>query len=169
LPRDEIINRGIAGDTLAGGRARFGRDVLDLVPDVVVIELGANDYRAASRPLAELKADLEYMVHACRQAGMEVVIASCFGGPESTIRAKRPTGDSQTDYAAGIADFERDIVRRYGAFYVSNMEVDIKPNGRDPYWSDRNHPNDRGNELVARRILEQLQPAITSACARGRQ
>lgn len=163
LPQDEVINKGVGGDTLAGGRSRFGRDVLDLEPDVVVIELGANDYWAASRPLKDLRADLDFMVRASRDAGAQVVIASCFGGSEGTIGTEGPTGDRRAAYAAGIAGFERDIARQYDVFYVPSMQVDIKPNGRAPYWSDRNHPNRQGNELVAKRILAQLKPAIERA------
>jgi acyl-CoA thioesterase-1 len=163
LPGAEIINRGIAGDTLAGGRARFDADVLSHAPGVVVIQLGANDYWAASRPLPDLRADLECMVRACRERGAQVVIASCFGESDGSIREEGAQADRRARYAGGIARFEREIADQYGAFYVPNMQVDIKPNGGDRYWCDRNHPNKRGNELVARRIMEQLRPAIAAS------
>ena len=51
LPRvdgAEIVNRGIGGETTAQMRLRFDADVLNLQPDVVVIQGGINDLVAAS-------------------------------------------------------------------------------------------------------------------------
>ena len=36
-----------------------------------------------------------------------------------------------------------------------------------PFWDDRNHPNKCGNERVARRIFEQLRPALARARAKA--
>lgn len=163
LPQDEVINKGLGGDTLGGGKKRFEKDVLALHPDIVVIELGANDFWDASRPVAELKSNLESMVVDAKKAGAEVVIASCFGSrkydgdPALTESARK-----RKFYAQQIADFEMDIVKRYGCYYVPDMQTDIRPNGKDPYWDDTNHPNKRGNEFVARRIFVELQKAIAA-------
>ena len=151
LPNVDVINRGIGGDTLAGGRMRFKRDVLDEHPDVVVIALGANDFWRRERPIQQLQDDLDDMVCQARVAGIEVVIASCFG------RRDLPAEDN---VEFEIGRMEQDVCRRNDCFYVPNMQIDIKPNGRVPYWADTNHPNKAGNELVARRILGQLEHAL---------
>lgn len=163
LPHDKIINKGIGGDTLSSGRKRYEKDVLKLRPDVVVIELGANDYWQARKPISELAGDLESMVVDAKKLGAEIVIASCFGSrkydneiPIDESARKRKV------YAAKIADFEIDIVNRHGCYYVPDMQIDIRPNGRDPYWDDTNHPNKTGNELVAKRIFAELQKAIAA-------
>lgn len=44
----EVINRGIAGETVQQLAKRFDADALDLDPDVIVIEAGINDLVAAS-------------------------------------------------------------------------------------------------------------------------
>mgnify|MGYP006299711757 CR=1 FL=1 len=162
LPDCRIVNKGIGGDTLAGGRARFQTDVLDLKPDIVVLELGANDYWRASRSTKELSADLEWMVRQAKKAGADVVLAGCFGGeryddshtPTSDIDRKRQT------YAVTIATAEGKMVDTYGCYYIPDMQVDIRPNGKAPYWSDNNHPNKTGNRFVAKRIYAELQKAI---------
>jgi len=164
MPECEIINKGIGGDTLGGGRKRYQRDVMDLKPDVVIIELGANDYWGASRPMPELAADLESMVREAKNSGTEVVIASCFGGrKDAKTQPKDDAGKKRKLYAAGIADFEADIVKRYDCYYVPDMQIDIAPNGTVPYWSDNNHPNKTGNEFVAKRIYSELQKALVKA------
>ncbi|MDD5597099.1 MAG: SGNH/GDSL hydrolase family protein, partial [Victivallaceae bacterium] len=68
LPDCEIINRGIGGDTLGGGRKRFVKDVMELHPDILVFELGANDYWRRKRSLDELKKDYEYMLKTAHDA-----------------------------------------------------------------------------------------------------
>ncbi|HEW99036.1 MAG: hypothetical protein DRR16_21795 [Candidatus Parabeggiatoa sp. nov. 3] len=42
----ELINRGIGGETTAQNRLRFQQDVLALNPDIVILQLGANDLTA---------------------------------------------------------------------------------------------------------------------------
>ena len=163
LPDSEVFNKGIGGDTLGGGRARYQKDVMDLSPDVVVIALGANDFWRARRPLDELAADLEYMVDAARRAGMQVVIASCFGDVETGDPSPEFQEDLHARYARGIARFEKEIVERDNCFYVPNMQIDIKPVKNHPqYWNDTNHPNKAGNELVARRIFAELEKALAA-------
>lgn len=164
LPQCEVINKGIGGNTLAQGRARYPQDVLALHPDIVVIELGANDFWKAKRPVEELAADLEYMVKAARQAGAQVVIASCFGDVESGDPSPEFQEDVHARYARGIARFERDICARYGCFYVPNMQIHIKPVKDHPEcWDNTHHPNKTGNESVARQILPELEKALRAA------
>ncbi len=43
LPTVEWINRGIGGETTPQLRARFQQDVLDLEPDIVILQMGIND------------------------------------------------------------------------------------------------------------------------------
>lgn len=159
LSDDEVINKGIGGDTLDGGRRRFERDVLALHPDIVVIELGANDFWRRQRTIDQLAGDLEYMVKSAKDAGIEVVIASCFGRRDYKDEAKVEFDTDRYDFGEAIWHMEEQICGRYDCEYVPNMQVDIKPNGTPPYWGDNNHPNKAGNELVARQILPAIQRA----------
>ena len=43
MPRIEVINKGIGGETAAGTLARLDRDVLSFHPDLVIWQLGTND------------------------------------------------------------------------------------------------------------------------------
>ena len=160
LPGHFVINKGIGGDTLAGGRKRFEHDVLQHQPDIVVIALGANDYWQMKRPVSELKDDLEYMVKQCADRGIEVVIASCFGDMVKIKIKEKGESRQRAEYALAIAKMETGIVKKYDCFYVPNMQVDIKPNTRSEFWGDNNHPNKQGNKFVAERILQELKKAL---------
>ena len=165
LPRCRVVNRGVSGDTLAGGLARLESDVLLESPQVVIIELGANDYWRRSRSLAELARDYEEIVSRCRQAGAEVLISSCFGSnpipADRTIEFDRP-GLPPGDYASGLAAIERDLAEKYHCAYVPDLQQGLRPNGRPEYWGDSNHPNAAGNELVAANLLSALRPLLSA-------
>ena len=159
LPKDTIINKGIGGNTLADGRSRFQKDVMALNPDIVVIALGANDFWKKERTIDQLRDDLEYMIKAARDLSMQVVIASCFGDRNFKAEKKVEFNPENFTWASQIALMEQMLAQKYACFYVPNMQIDIKPNGKLPYWQDKNHPNKLGNELVAKRILAAIQNA----------
>jgi acyl-CoA thioesterase-1 len=157
LPKDTIINKGIAGNTLADGRNRFQRDVLDLHPDIVVIALGTADFWQANREILQLEADLEDMLSRAKAADIRVIVAGTFGERDYTAEEKPEFGPQRFDFAYGIAKMEKKLTAKYNCVYVPNMQTDIKPNGRIPYWQDQLHPNEIGNEFVAKRILEVIK------------
>lgn len=166
LSNEVIVNKGVNRDTLAGGRARFERDVLALKPDVVIIELGANDFWQMKRGISQLKADLEDMAARAKEAQIEVVIASCFGERDYLLEKKVEFGPQRYGFADRIWRMEKEICEKYGCFYVPNMQIDIKPNGREPYWADNLHPNKEGNKFVAKRILTELKKALKASAKR---
>jgi acyl-CoA thioesterase-1 len=68
-----IVNASISGETTSGGRTRLPALLSKHRPDVVVIELGANDgLRGLPVPAAE--ANLRAMVDASRKAGAQVLL-----------------------------------------------------------------------------------------------
>ena len=67
-----LINAGVSGDTTAGGVARVDW-ILGQDPDVVVIELGANDgFRGV--PLATVEENLRAIVERVREAGAQPLL-----------------------------------------------------------------------------------------------
>lgn len=71
--RYEVINASISGETSSGGLARLPDLLRTHRPTVVVLELGANDgLRGLS--VQALRANLQTMVKACRNAGARVLL-----------------------------------------------------------------------------------------------
>ena len=70
-----IINAGISGDTTAAGRQRlaFTLDAQKPAPDLVLLELGANDMLRALSP-AETRANLSAMLDELRERGIPVLL-----------------------------------------------------------------------------------------------
>lgn len=170
LPDCRFVVRGVSGETISGGKKRFHDDVLILRPDILIFELGANDYWLRRQSLRSLLVDYEDMISAARDRGIEVVIASCLGSAYNP-REKIDWDKLQLtldECAAGIASIEHDLVRRYGCFYIPDIQADIRPNGTDPYWIDYCHPSRDGNRLVAQRIKKQLLKAIKKLTPRSK-
>ena len=163
LPAYKFINSGKGGDTIGGGLARLEVDVLKYQADYLIIGLGANDYWQQKRSLNELKKDYDTILACCSRAGMKVVIISCFGNeklPSDIIIDFDKAGIPRAYYAAGLAIIERELVKKYNAGYVPDMQCGITPKGRVDLWSDSNHPNAAGNRIVADTILPELRKIL---------
>ncbi len=160
LPEYQIINSGKGGDTLGGGLARLETAVLAHHAQYLVIGLGANDYWGRKRSLDELEKDYDTILARATAAGMKIVIISCFGNeklpPGEEIDFHTP-GIPRDHYAAGLAIIERKLAKKYHAEYVPDMQCNLTPKGRRDLWSDSNHPNAAGNQIVADTILPVLR------------
>jgi lysophospholipase L1-like esterase len=163
LPGSLVINRGVGGDTLDGGRRRFERDVLALRPRVVVIALGANDFRRSDRPVSEMGADLEQMVRAARAQGCAVVIAGVFGPQLDAAGNLAPKLYHEGDPQRGqqVLEMERAAAAKYGCVHVENMQADLV---LPEHWADARHPSATGNRLVAKKIAAALRALTQAQC-----
>jgi acyl-CoA thioesterase I len=68
-----IVNASVSGETTAGGASRIAGELARHDPDVVVIELGAND-GLRGLDLAQTRANLEKMVVAANASGARVLL-----------------------------------------------------------------------------------------------
>ncbi len=72
-PRHRIINASISGETSDGGLTRLPEALRRNKPDIVILELGAND-GLRGLPLSRLQDNLQQMVNLSRQAAARVVL-----------------------------------------------------------------------------------------------
>ncbi|MCL2104502.1 MAG: SGNH/GDSL hydrolase family protein [Kiritimatiellaeota bacterium] len=160
LPHVRVVNAGVGGDTLEQGRLRFQKDVLSHRPAVVLIAMGANDFWRDLRTVSELRGYLEEMVTAAKAQQAKVVIASCFGDRPFWEETCVEFSFVRFEFAAEIAKMEQAVSKKYGCAYIPNLQIDVKPNRLPPYWDATDHPNSKGNEQVALRLLPALVAAL---------
>ena len=130
LPQYRIINSGKGGDTIGGGLDRLDQAVLQHHAQYLIVGLGANDYWQRKRTLNELKKDYDAILSRCTAAGMKIVVISCFGNeklPPGRIIDFDRAGLPLEHYAAGLAVIERELVGKYHAEYVPDMQCGITP------------------------------------------
>ncbi len=103
-----VINASISGETSAGGRARLPQALQRHRPQVVVIELGANDgLRGLS--LTQTRANLAAMIESAQNAGSRVLLVGIHlppnYGPEFTGKFRALFDDLVRKYRIPYAPF----------------------------------------------------------------
>ena len=74
-----VVNAGVSGDTSAGGRARLHWVLADS-PDLVIVQLGANDALRGLAP-AETEANLDAVLSVLTERGVAVLLAGMLAPP----------------------------------------------------------------------------------------
>ena len=69
-----VVNSGVSGETSAGGLRRIAWILLKMEPDIVILELGAND-GLRGLDLLEMKKNLSKMIEAFQKKGVVVILA----------------------------------------------------------------------------------------------
>lgn len=141
----KVVNAGVSGDTSAGGLARIEWALADR-PQIVVVELGANDALRGLDP-AQTHANLDQIIARLNQAGCRVILAG--------MQSPRNLGP---DYNNTFDQIYPNLAKRYDLlFYPFFLEgVATEP---DLNQVDGIHPNSSGVRL----IVKGLQPLVVLA------
>lgn len=148
-----VVMGGVSGDTSAQGRARLGWTLAGMKkkPDLVILELGANDMLRGQSP-ATARANLAAMIDQFRAGGARVILAG--------MRAQPNLGPAYVrEFEAiypGLAR-EKNI-----ALYPFFMDGVATVPGMQ--LADGLHPTPRGVKEIVRRIL----PLVELELARAR-
>lgn len=142
-----IHNESISGDTTAGGLARIDRALSLHKPDIVIIELGANDGLRGLAP-ALIKSNLAEIARRAQQAGAKVLLLGMKIPPSY---GKRYTDLFYTIYPQLAAE----LAVPYVPFIMEDVALD-----KDMMQADRVHPNAKGQPFIADRVWPQLLPLL---------
>lgn len=96
----KLVNAGVSGDTTRGALARLPFVLKNSDPDVVVVELGAND-GLRGQSLEATEANLREIVETCRGAGATVLLLG--------MNVPTNLGDYATDFAQMYMDISSDL------------------------------------------------------------
>ena len=135
-------NASISGETTAGGRSRIAAELKRVQPDIVVIELGAND-GLRGLPLRQMGENLGWMIGASKAAGARVLLV----GMQLPPNFGRYANDFQRSY--------RLISERLGTGLVPHF---LAPLGTQRSWfqSDNLHPVAEAQPLLMDEMLQAL-------------
>lgn len=141
----EVIDAGVSGDTTAGGLARLDWALAEQ-PDLVILELGANDMLRGVDP-AETRANLDAILAKLREAGLKVLLAG--------MRAAPNLGP---DYGGAFEQAYADLAAKYEVplypFFLEGVATEPTLN-----LPDGVHPNEAGIAEIVRRILPHVLAA----------
>jgi len=144
-----VRNGGIAGDTAAQGRARlaWGLRGLGVKPDLVIVELGANDMLRGLPPSATAH-NLDLVLAELRRRQIRMLVVGMKAAP-----------NLGADYRAQFDSLYPRLARAYGTrFYpffldgVAGRPALIQADGK--------HPNAQGVDIIVGRMLPAVRAAL---------
>jgi acyl-CoA thioesterase I len=144
-----VRNGGIAGDTAAQGRARllWGLRGLGVKPDLVVVELGANDMLRGMPP-ATTETNVDQVLAELRKRRIPVLLAGMKAAPNLGP-------DYRRDYDALYPR----LARRYGTHFYPFF-MDGVAGHHELIQADGMHPNAQGVQIIVHRMLPAVRGAL---------
>ncbi len=147
-----VVNAGVSGDTTAGGLRRVPW-ILTNKPDLVILELGANDgLRGLS--VDQTRHNLREIIQRLQEAGVGVVLAGM----------KLPPNYGQ-DYLARFEGIYPSLAKEYRLplipFFLEGVGGSPSLNQADGI-----HPTAKGYALVVEQVLRILSPLLNAPVSR---
>lgn len=146
----QVVNASISGDTTRGGLERLPPALAQFTPDILVIELGAND-GLRGQPLDQTRNNLKALIETGRSAGCQVVLMEMRLPPNFG----RPYTEKFRQIYHDLADEERVPLV---PFFLKGVADRLE-------WmqEDRLHPNGDGQP----RMLENFWPVLERIMVAG--
>ena len=144
-----VTNAGVSGDTTAGGLARLDWALSD-EPDLVLLELGANDGLRGVDP-NETRRNLAAILERLTDRGMPTLLAGMYAPP-----------NLGRDYGAVFDAVYPELAETYGVplypFFLDGVAAEVALNQADGI-----HPNAEGVAIIVDRMLPMVIALIESA------
>jgi acyl-CoA thioesterase I len=141
-----VVNQGISGDTTKDAVERLN-SVLELHPEVVIVELGGND-GLRGLPPATTRANLDTIVGTLRQAGSKVLLAGITLPP-----------NYGPDYIRQFNAIFPEVAAKYHVTLLPMLYAHVYyvP---DAIQQDGVHPTAKGAQLIAGNLRPLLLPLL---------
>jgi acyl-CoA thioesterase-1 len=138
-----VINAGVSGDTTKGGLSRLDWALSDIPggkPDLVIVELGANDAMRGIEP-AIVKANLAVIIEHLKQTGAKILLAGMLAAP-----------NMGTGYAADFDPIYQQLANEHDVslypFFLDGVATIPELN-----LADGKHPTGEGVGIIVTRLL----------------
>lgn len=135
-----IRNAGLEGDGSASAFSRLEEDVFTHDPWIVIVFLGGNDFLKRT-PGSVVRENLSKIIVAIQERGAIVVLV----GIETVV-------------IESYSKIYKDLSEQHHTAYVPDVLRGII--GHNELMVDTVHPNEKGHEIIAERILKVLKPLI---------
>jgi acyl-CoA thioesterase-1 len=147
-----VVNHGVSGDTSAGGVRRLA-DALAEQPQILIIELGAND-GLRGVPVSQVRANLETIIEGAQKQGVAVLLCAMDALPVNGFQ-----------YTLDFHKLYYDLADKYKVPLVPFLLNGVLGN-RDLMSADGVHPNKEGAKVLADTIWPVLRPLAEETAAK---
>lgn len=143
----EVVNASVSGETTAGGSARIEQAINAHAPDIVAIELGAND-GLRGLPLDQAERHLARIITLSQTANAKVLLIG--------MRIPPNYGPEYT------AEFEAMFARLAGTHRTAFLPFLMAPiaTDREAFQADNLHPTAAAQPLLMQHVLAALKPLL---------
>lgn len=140
----KVINLSTSGDTTSNGLAKLAPALKKYTPDVVIIELGANDgLRGLS--ISQMQTNLETMVKDSQKSGAKVLLLATYLPPNYGSK-----------FLQQFKNVYKDIAQNYKIVVVP-MFLEGVAGHNDLMQSDGLHPNEKAQPLILENVWPHLK------------
>lgn len=143
----EVINAGVSGDTSAGGAARIDWALAD-APNIIIVELGANDGLRGVEP-SSTRQNLSTILDKSVASGATVILAGMLAPPN----LGKDFGEEFNAIFPELAAERPDIL--FYPFFLEGVAAEADLN-----LADGIHPNAKGVAIIVDRMLPLVKKAI---------
>ncbi|MDF1828641.1 MULTISPECIES: arylesterase [Cycloclasticus] len=142
-----LINKSISGDTTAGGLARIDQALEQHTPEIVLLELGANDGLRGMPPTL-IKKNLRELVKRIKANGAQTLLLS--------MRIPSNYGQRYTEmFYNNYPELAEEMDVPFVPFILE--DVALEP---DMMQADQLHPNEKAQPIIAQKIWDHLEPIL---------
>ena len=142
-----LINASISGETSAGGQARLATLLKTHQPQIVIIELGANDALRGLQLQATEK-NLRQMIQASKKSGAKVLLLGMRIPPNYGA-------DYSNQFFRLFAKLSESEKIEYVPFFLEKIADKV-----ELFQADRIHPNVDAQSILLENVWPKLQPML---------
>lgn len=142
-----VVNRSISGETTYGGVKRISQGLVEVNPDLVILELGAND-ALRGKDTSLMRQNLETMIQSSQDAGADVLL----------LGMKIPPNFGRT-YANAFHQTYIELAQQHDTDIVPFMLEPIALDF-DMFQPDGSHPVAAAQPVILDHIWEVLGPML---------
>lgn len=142
-----VVNASISGETTSGGRSRLPALLAQHKPDVLVIELGAND-GLRGQPVTAADANLRFMLGEAQRSHARVLL----------VGMRMPPNYGR-DYTERFFGMYKNLATEYKTALVPFMLEGIADKPK-LFQADRMHPNADAHPIILANIWPQIAPLV---------
>jgi len=142
-----VVNASVSGETTSGGKTRLPRALAQHRPEIVILELGAND-GLRGLPVPAARSNLAAMIAAIKSAGAHTLLLGIQMPPNYGLQ-----------YARSFNSMYGELAREHKLPLVPFLLEKIALDSRF-MQADGLHPNALGQPRVFDNVWPQLQPLL---------
>lgn len=151
----QVANGSVSGETSSGGRSRLPAALAEHAPDILILELGANDGLRGLQPQV-LEDNLRAMITEAREAGARVLLVGMQMPP-----------NYGPFYTRRFAAVYQNLAKKEDVPFVPFL-MDGFADRPELFLADGIHPTAEAQALILDTVWAGLQPMLSSPHAKAR-